>query len=232
MMASISINPAHAADEHYRYRMDRLQVKPDGRNKQRRTDLINLDTVSRQLCRSPELVRTYFARAVGTTGGLDRKSGIDIHFLSGHFTCVELERHLGAFCVRFVCCPVCGDCGTRLYACGDVKKKKRADLRLRLSCGACGHDCETAEQDARLAKVCIDGAPKLEVDAAASVGSGELKQNNKAKEEKKSKKVASHKKKKEAKSDKEGESDCEVEWFTDCSAEAVEARRREALGMC
>ena len=38
-------------------------------------------------------------------------------------------------------------------------KKKRGALTIRMSCGACGWDGETAEQDARLAKICQDRAP-------------------------------------------------------------------------
>ena len=105
------------------------------------------------------------------------------------------------------------------------------DLRLRLSCGACGHDAETEHQDARLAKMCDQGAPKL--GAEVVMETTEAKDSKKDKKKKEKRKEAETKSKSAAASAAKrepAESDDEVEWFTDFSPEAVEARRKQALG--
>merc|ERR1719231_1446114 len=148
-----------------------------------------------------------------------------------------------------------------------------------MSCGACGWDGETAEQDARLAKICQDRAPapggefaaaapgnSTEVakgatgDAVAETtkgarGDGDDSDAQKlAKAEKKDgadaaaiaeikKKVEKYATRLRAKTGAQGtgsegadqtvakdESDDDIEWFTDVSPEAVEARRVAALG--
>lgn len=260
-MATLTINPAASDDEFYRYQMSRLLAKPDGRNKQRRTALENLEEVSLQLRRSPALLRTFLARSVGTTGGCDRKGGTPAHFLSGHHTADVLQRHVAQFCTRLIVCPACGDCGTRLYVTsarsgGGAKKKapRAEDLRLRLGCGACGFDGEAVEQDARLAKACADDAPPAraedaavtltEEDAKAKDDSNGRKKKKKEKKEKKGadpttpeadpnrneRKAKGEKGKKTKPQTDDADSDDDVEWFTDLSPEAVQARRNEALG--
>ena len=290
-MSLISINPAHAGDAHYRYQMERLRVKSDGRAGSgggRSTELVNLVDVSRNVRRSPELLLAFLARRTGTTGRCSRKSGVEAHALKGHFAPDALQRHVVEFCERLVVCPGCGDCGTRVYAKGEREgaKKKRGALTIRMSCGACGWDGETAEQDARLAKICQDRAPAPggEFAAAAPGNSTEMAkgatgdavaettkgargdgddsdaqklakyEKKLAKAEKKEgadaaaiaeikRKVEKYATRLRAKTGAQGtgsegadqtvakdESDDDVEWFTDVSPEAVEARRVAALG--
>jgi len=129
----------------------------------------------------------------------------------------------------------------------EERGERADDLRLRIGCGACGFDGETAEQDARLAKVCAEGAPTPgeEVAAAPEGKTKKTKEVKKTKEEKKTKENKKTKEEKKAKEEKkkkatppsskkdEGEDedeDDDVEWFTDLSPEAIEARRVEALG--
>merc|ERR550514_1667414 len=151
-----------------------------------------------------------------------------------------------------------------------------------MSCGACGFDGETAERDARLAKICEERAPAPggEWAAAAPAAGGSApdaptgttkargdrdgddaddaqklakykKKLAKAEEKAGAAAVAGIKKKIEkyetrlrAKTEeqdmgsespgqkvaKDAKSDDDVEWFTDVSPDAVEARRIAALG--
>ena len=292
-MSRICINPAHAGDVHYRYQMERLCVKSDGRAGSgggRTTELVNLLDVSRQLRRSPELLLAYLARRTGTTGRCSRKSGVEAHVLKGHFAPDELQRHIGEFCERLVVCPRCGDCGTCVYARagreGAKKKKKHAAaLTMRMSCGACGFDGETVEQDARLAKICEERAPAPGGEWAATAPAAECSapdaptRTTKARGDRDgddaddAQKLAKYKKKLAKAEEKEGadaaavagikkkiekyetrlrakteeqdmggespgqkvakdakSDDDDVEWFTDVSPDAVEARRIAALG--
>ena len=68
-MSLISINPAHAGDAHYRYQMERLRVKSDGRAGSgggRSTELVNLVDVSRNVRRSPELLLASWASCLAS----------------------------------------------------------------------------------------------------------------------------------------------------------------------
>jgi len=205
-MANININEKHAADSFYRYHMPALEVKADGRNKQRRTYLANLECIANALRRPPELLLAFISTPLGTSGQCDTASGTPQWFLKGHHERGVLQKSIMDLCSQLVVCPKCGDCGTRLYIV-TTGVKKRAESSIRIKCGACGANEKTAFQDKKVAKSIPEAPPAT-----------------KEKPTEESKPRKSKKKKKE----KEEESD-DDEWFTDASLEAVEARREAEL---
>merc|ERR1712093_23681 len=217
-----NINEKFSGDSHYRYKMPALEVREDGRSKQRKTWLNNLTDVAESLRRNPELLVQWYA--AGTSGGADLSAGYPRWYLKGQFSAAELQQKTRDFCAKLVVCPRCGDCGTRLYSTVHGSKKKPQRI-IHLVCGACGFDGASKEQDAKLARHVPERA------AAAVDGTGLIAKQHQHKDRKdapdsvKPTKARKTKKKPAV----EEESDDDEEWFTDTSAEAIAARRREAL---
>jgi len=232
-MASLNINSAHHADKHYRYKMAALDAKQDGRSKQRKTFLLNLPEIARQLRRSPELLIQWISldpKCAGTTGGFDSSSGQPRWYIKGHHDTRTLQESLNALCGELVVCQKCGDCGTRLYTVNEGGTKKKPIRRINMSCGACGAEAMTARQDPKLARHLPDRATPFKEEAQGkkeSRRSTEEKAVSRKSQKKSSKSSKKDEKKGGTKAEEEDEE--EIEWFTDFSKEAVAARRSEAL---
>jgi len=212
-----NINENFSGDGHYRYKMPALEVREDGRSKQRKTWLNNLTDVAKSLRRDPELLVQWYATA-GTTGGADVSAGYPRWYLKGQFSAKELQQKTRDFCSKLVVCPRCGDCGTRLYSTVHGSKKK-PQRTIHLKCGACGFDGATKEQDAKLAR------HVAERDAADVDGTGLIAQQQHQDVPAAMKPAKPRKSKKPAVE----EEDDEEEWFIDTSAAAIAERRRGAL---
>jgi len=180
-------------------------VKADGRNKQRRTYLVNLECIASALRRPPALLLAFISTPLGTSGQCDTASGTPQWFLKGHHERGVLQKSIMDLCSQLVVCPKCGDCGTRLYTV-TTGVKKRSESSIRIKCDACGANKKTAFQDKKVAKSIPEAPPAKE----------------KPTEESKPRKSKKKKKEKEEESDDD-------EWYTDASLEAVEARREAEL---
>lgn len=210
-MSRININANYSADGHYRYHMAPLAVSWRKSSKQRKTYVKNLEAVARDVRRSPELILQWMATPLGTTSGCDRTSGTAIYFLKGEYDAPALQSRMGDFCTKLVCCPKCGDCGTRLYV-STKGSKKRAQHSIHISCGACGHEGPTKDQGTKLAR-CV-----LSYEKPPKPHQGTRVARTESADEFQPPSTMS-----------ESESE-EEEWFTDVSLEAVEARRAAAIG--
>lgn len=136
-----TINASHAGYAHARYTFPSLDVRSDGRSKQRKTWLNNLKEVADKLHRPPELLLQWLQSAEGTTGGCDKSAGYPRWFLKGHHETAQLRLRTREFCASLVVCPRCGGCDTHLYTVVVGGSKKRPEHRIFMKCDSSG--CET-----------------------------------------------------------------------------------------
>ena len=155
MSRSLNINGSE--DPFYRYKMPGIQVRIVGRGNGKNTVLTNLEAVARALRRPPMLVAKHLALSSST----ELKHGGTV--LPGWHSADDLQRRLEPFINDFVLCPVCGDCGTKLF-CESTKKS----VTIQMRCGACndknersGHAEPTHTSSTRSAAPALRLTPSL-----------------------------------------------------------------------
>ncbi|KAF2857288.1 eukaryotic translation initiation factor 5 [Piedraia hortae CBS 480.64] len=137
-MASVNIR-RDVSDPFYRYKMERLQSKVEGKGNGIKTVVVNLSNVASQLARPPNYVIKYFGFELGAQTNLDPKD--DRWIINGAHESGKLQDYLDGFINKFVLCKSCknpetvvnlkdGDILLDCKACGQVTK---ADLRHKLS---------------------------------------------------------------------------------------------------
>ncbi|KXT07032.1 hypothetical protein AC578_7109 [Pseudocercospora eumusae] len=137
-MANVNIR-RDVADPFYRYKMERLQSKVEGKGNGIKTVIVNLSNVAHQLARPPNYVIKYFGFELGAQTNIDPKD--DRWIINGAHEASKLQDHLDGFINKFVLCKDCknpetvinikdGDILLDCKACGKISK---ADLRHKLS---------------------------------------------------------------------------------------------------
>jgi len=137
-MASINIRRDNP-DPFYRYKMDRLQSKVEGKGNGIKTVIVNLSTVAQQLARPPGYVIKYFGFELGAQTNIDPKD--DRWIINGAHEASKLQDYLDGFINRYVLCKDCknpetvvnikdGDITLDCKACGTIT---RVDLRHKLA---------------------------------------------------------------------------------------------------
>lgn len=134
-MATVNIR-RDVSDPFYRYKMERLQSKIEGKGNGIKTVIVNLNSVAQSLSRPPAYVIKYFGFELGAQA--NAKPTDDRWIINGAHDAAKLQDYLDGFIAKFVLCKKCKNPET------DVNIK---DDKITLDCKACG---QRSDVDPRL----------------------------------------------------------------------------------
>ncbi|KAK8124605.1 uncharacterized protein PG998_000364 [Apiospora kogelbergensis] len=118
MVELLAINPKKGDDKFYRYKMQRIQVKVEGKGNGIKTVVVNLSNVALSLARPGSHVIKWFGLDLGA------QTNIDPRMIAGLST-----KSLFTFIEKYVLCDDCGNPETDITIKDDVVRK---------DCKACG----------------------------------------------------------------------------------------------
>ncbi|KAF2126136.1 eukaryotic translation initiation factor-like protein 5 [Dothidotthia symphoricarpi CBS 119687] len=146
-MATINIR-RDVTDQFYRYKMERIQSKIEGKGNGIKTVIVNLTSVANSLARPPAHVIKYFGFELGAQTNTNPND--DRWIINGAHDASKLQDYLDGFISKFVLCKKCKNPET------DVHIK---DGNITLDCKACG---KISDVDARLklSSFILKDAPK------------------------------------------------------------------------
>lgn len=124
-MAWLSVDPERSDDRFYRYKMEALEVKHEGRGNGAQTAIMNLKNVARDLETPVEAVARHFRLHLGMSGRFSDGR----YTFRGHHSADDLTGSLYVYITEIVLCSRCRNPETYLGG-------KR---RLKRGCKACGH---------------------------------------------------------------------------------------------
>lgn len=134
-MATVNIR-RDVTDPFYRYKMERIQSKIEGKGNGIKTVIVNLSSVAGSLARPPAHVIKYFGFELGAQTNTSPND--DRWIINGAHDASKLQDYLDGFIAKFVLCKKCKNPET------DVHIK---DGNITLDCKACG---KISEVDPRL----------------------------------------------------------------------------------
>ena len=146
-MANVNIR-RDVTDPFYRYKMERLQSKIEGKGNGIKTVIVNLSNVADQLARPPSYVIKYFGFELGAQTNIDPKD--DRWIVNGAHEAAKLQDYLDGFISKFVLCKDCKNPETVV----NVK-----DGNIILDCKACGQRTQ-ADMRHKLASFILKNQPK------------------------------------------------------------------------
>ncbi|KAI1094528.1 domain found in IF2B/IF5-domain-containing protein [Rostrohypoxylon terebratum] len=114
-------------DAYYRYKMEKIQTKIEGKGNGIKTVVVNLSSVAASLARPGSYVIKYFGFELGAQTNIDPPD--DRWIINGAHEASKLQDHLDGFINKFVLCKKCKNPET------DVVIK---DGHIVLDCKACG----------------------------------------------------------------------------------------------
>ncbi|KAK4456070.1 putative eukaryotic translation initiation factor 5 protein [Podospora aff. communis PSN243] len=115
------------SDPFYRYKMERLQTKIEGKGNGIKTVVVNLSSVAQSLARPGAYLIKYFGFELGAQTNIDPPD--DRWIINGAHEASKLQELLDGFIVKFVLCKKCKNPET------EVQIK---DGNIVLDCKACG----------------------------------------------------------------------------------------------
>lgn len=116
------------SDAFYRYKMERIQTKIEGKGNGIKTVIINLSSVAQSLSRPGSYLIKYFGFELGAQTNIDPRD--DRWIINGAHDAPKLQDHLDGFINKFVLCKKCKNPET------DVVIKDNENIVL--DCKACG----------------------------------------------------------------------------------------------
>jgi len=125
-MATINVR-RDVTDPFYRYKMERLQSKIEGKGNGIKTVIVNLTSVAGSLARPPAYVIKYFGFELGAQTNSNPTD--DRWIINGAHDASKLQDYLDGFITKFVLCKKCKNPETVM----EVK-----DGHITLDCKACG----------------------------------------------------------------------------------------------
>ncbi|CAI7595557.1 unnamed protein product [Penicillium glandicola] len=134
-MATVNIR-RDITDPFYRYKMEKLQAKVEGKGNGIKTVVVNLNSVAQSLSRPPAYLIKYFGFELGAQA--NAKPSDDRWIINGSHDAPKLQDYLDGFIAKFVLCKKCKNPET------DVSIK---DEKITLDCKACG---QRSDVDPRL----------------------------------------------------------------------------------
>lgn len=134
-MATVNVR-RDVTDPFYRYKMEKLQSKIEGKGNGIKTVVVNLNTVAQSLARPPEYVIKYFGFELGAQA--NAKPTDDRWIINGAHDAPKLQDYLDGFIDKFVLCKKCKNPETEVIL---------KDNRIVLDCKACG---QRSDVDPRL----------------------------------------------------------------------------------
>jgi len=123
-------------DPFYRYKMERIQSKIEGKGNGIKTVIVNLSSVAQSLARPPAHVIKYFGFELGAQTNTNPND--DRWIINGAHDATKLQDYLDGFIAKFVLCKKCKNPETEV----NIK-----DGHITLDCKACG---KISDVDARL----------------------------------------------------------------------------------
>ncbi|KAL2752780.1 hypothetical protein ACRALDRAFT_1072619 [Sodiomyces alcalophilus JCM 7366] len=124
------------SDAFYRYKMERIQTKIEGKGNGIKTVVVNLSSVAQSLARPGSYLIKYFGFELGAQTNIDPAD--DRWIINGAHDASKLQDHLDGFINKFVLCKKCKNPETEVSINND---------RILLDCKACG---QRSEVDLRL----------------------------------------------------------------------------------
>lgn len=137
-MATINIR-SDVKDPFYRYKMERLQSKIEGKGNGIKTVIVNLSSVAQSLARPGAYVIKYFGFELGAQTNTNPAD--DRWIINGAHEASKLQDYLDGFINKFVLCKKCKNPETEvvikdgniLLDCKACGERSNVDLRLKLS---------------------------------------------------------------------------------------------------
>jgi translation initiation factor 5 len=170
-MASLVNVRRDVSDPFYRYKMERLQTKIEGKGNGIKTVITNLTSVAQSLARPGSYLIKYFGFELGAQTNLDPAD--DRWIINGAHESIKLQELLDGFINKFVLCKKCKNPET------DVHIK---DGRIMLDCKACGQRSEV-DLRLKLSGFMLKNVPKkTKKDKAERRAARKAKQNGKGEE--------------------------------------------------
>jgi translation initiation factor 5 len=170
-MASLVNVRRDVSDPFYRYKMERLQTKIEGKGNGIKTVVVNLTSVAQSLARPGSYLIKYFGFELGAQTNLDPAD--DRWIINGAHEANKLQELLDGFISKFVLCKKCKNPET------DVHIK---DGRIMLDCKACGQRSEV-DLRLKLSGFMLKNVPKkTKKDKAERRAARKAKQNGKGEE--------------------------------------------------
>lgn len=167
-MASLVNVRRDVSDPFYRYKMERLQTKIEGKGNGIKTVIVNLTSVAQSLARPGSYLIKYFGFELGAQTNLDPAD--DRWIINGAHESSKLQELLDGFISKFVLCKKCKNPET------DVHIK---DGRITLDCKACGQRTEV-DLRLKLSGFMLKNVPKkTKKDKAERRAARKAKQNGK-----------------------------------------------------
>jgi translation initiation factor 5 len=159
-MATINVR-RDVTDPFYRYKMERLQSKIEGKGNGIKSVIVNLSSVAHSLSRDPAYVVKFFGFELGAQ--VTANPTDDRYIINGAHDAGKLQGYLDTFISKFVLCKKCKNPETDL-----IVQKDGTILR---DCKACG---QRTDVDARhkLSSFITKNPPKREKKARVSKKSG------------------------------------------------------------
>jgi len=118
--------PRNREDAFYRYKMELIRVKVEGKGKMVKTSLENIDDIAQSLERPTDYIMKFFAFELSVQYSFKNNK----HTLGSARSASELQKLLDIFIDKFIVCGSCGNPETVLR----ISKNQ-----LVLSCKACGY---------------------------------------------------------------------------------------------
>jgi translation initiation factor 5 len=137
-MATINIR-SDVKDPFYRYKMEKLQSKIEGKGNGIKTVIVNLSSVAASLARPGDYVIKYFGFELGAQTNTNPAD--DRWIINGAHEASKLQDYLDGFINKFVLCKKCKNPETEvvikdghiLLDCKACGQRSEVDLRLKLS---------------------------------------------------------------------------------------------------
>ncbi|KAK5580122.1 hypothetical protein RB653_000135 [Dictyostelium firmibasis] len=202
-MAQVNIR-RDVEDQFYRYKMEVLQGKVEGKGNGIKTVIVNLPNIARDLDRQPEYITKFFEIEFNAKSNIENEK----YSINGQYTVERLASALDKFISKFILCSFCKNPETKFV----IKKGV-----IEFKCAACGR-VGPIDMKHKLSSYIVKNPPKAV--STKSTHDEALAQQPQIKKEKKSKK----------KKDDDEEDDDDVVWFTDTSEKAAEERKKKAIG--
>ncbi|KAH7061148.1 eukaryotic translation initiation factor-like protein 5 [Macrophomina phaseolina] len=237
-MANINVR-RDVTDPFYRYKMERLQSKIEGKGNGIKTVIVNLSNVAQQLARPPSYVIKYFGFELGAQ--TNNNPSDDRWIINGAHEATKLQDYLDGFISKFVLCKKCKNPETEvnikdgniLLDCKACGQRTDVDLRLKLSSFILKNQPKKGKKDkaARKAERRAKKANGEDVENGGSGSNGDSgsdhgDENGDLELEAGSDDELTRRINAEAK-DIETVEPKEVEWSVDTSEEAVKARAKD-----
>lgn len=134
-MATVNIR-RDVTDPFYRYKMEKIQSKIEGKGNGIKTVIVNLNSVAQSLSRPPSYVIKYFGFELGAQA--NAKPTDDRWIINGAHDALKLQDYLDGFISKFVLCKKCQNPETDTLIKND---------QIYLDCKACG---QRSDVDPRL----------------------------------------------------------------------------------